>query len=319
MRGHPGGPPHEEPGRVGAHLHVGQLEGDGLVLDDRPAELPAVLGVAQRVLVGGAGDADRLGADGGARRLEHRQGWLHPGARSLPGPGHAILQFLLAAEQATPRHPAVIEDHLGGVRGYYLITAYGEGNDQTKAQQLLGKAMSVLHDHPLLGSEEIKKATETNVAGSNLHEQIERVRITPHPLSLEEMSKMWTMFQTQYRISAAYEVSVVLIESTLPTRAALPVLTRGKDDAGVQTLLGKSPLLSEVHVPLTGKFDPSIVTPTAQGIQLVKALPSAQPGDELALLGQRLAGDYVRVVFERQRTGETFEPNIVKRSRRQSL
>ena len=174
--------------------------------------------------------------------------------------------------------------------------------------------MSVLHDHPLLGSEEIKKATETNVAGSNLHEQIERVRITPHPLSLEEMSKMWTMFQTQYRISAAYEVSVVLIESTLPTRAALPVLTRGKDDAGVQTLLGESPLLSEVHVPLTGKFDPSIVTPTAQGIQLVKALPSAQPGDELALLGQRLAGDYVRVVFERQRTGETFEPNIVKRS-----
>jgi hypothetical protein len=197
---------------------------------------------------------------------------------------------------------------------YYLITAYGEGNDQTKAQQLLGKAMSILHDHSLLGAEEIKKATETNVAGSNLHEQIERVRITPHPLSLEEMSKMWTMFQTQYRISAAYEVSVVLIESTLPARAALPVLTRGKDDAGVQMLLGESPLLSEVRVPFTGKFDPSIVTPTAQELQLVKALPSAQLGDELALIGQSLTADSVRVVFERQPTGETFEPNIVKMS-----
>jgi hypothetical protein len=47
-----------------------------------------------------------------------------------------------------------------------------------------------------------------------LHEQVERVRITLQPLTLEEVAKLWNVFQTPYRISVAYEVSVVLIEST---------------------------------------------------------------------------------------------------------
>jgi len=115
---------------------------------------------------------------------------------------------------------------------YYLVTAYGEGDSESKAQQLLGQAMGALHDHPLLGAEEIKQATEANVVGSNLHEQIERVRITPQPLSLEEISKLWAAFQTRYRLSVAYQATVVLIESTRPAHAPLPVLTRGKDDRG---------------------------------------------------------------------------------------
>src|SRR5512145_3571232 len=58
---------------------------------------------------------------------------------------------------------------------HYLITAYGEGDDQSKAHQLLGHAMSVLYDHPLLGADEIEQATQTDVPGSNLHEQLERI------------------------------------------------------------------------------------------------------------------------------------------------
>ena len=41
---------------------------------------------------------------------------------------------------------------------YYLVTAFGEGDDEVKTQQLLGQAMSILHDHPLLGADEIKHA-----------------------------------------------------------------------------------------------------------------------------------------------------------------
>ena len=69
--------------------------------------------------------------------------------------------------------------------------------------------MGILHDHPLLGAAEIEAA----LAESNLDQQVERIRITPQPLTLEEMSKLWTTFQTQYRISAAYQACVVLIES----------------------------------------------------------------------------------------------------------
>lgn len=135
---------------------------------------------------------------------------------------------------------------------YYLVTAFGEGEDESKAQQLLGRAMSVLHDHPVLDATEIKQATETDVAGSNLHEQIERIRITPQPLSLEEVSKLWAAFQTNYRLSAAYQVSVILLESTRPSRTPLPVLTQGKDDRGPSAqsdLIPPFPTLSRLQLP----------------------------------------------------------------------
>ena len=34
-------------------------------------------------------------------------------------------------------------------------------------------------------------------------------------LDIEEISKLWTAFQTNYRISAAYSVSAVLIQNPL--------------------------------------------------------------------------------------------------------
>ena len=102
---------------------------------------------------------------------------------------------------------------------HYLITAYGRNNDDVFSHHLLGRAMRILHDHPLLGEAEIKAALPDN----DLHEQVERVRITPQPLSLEEMSKLWTTFQTQYRISVAYEVGVILVDSSRDASAPLPV------------------------------------------------------------------------------------------------
>ena len=88
--------------------------------------------------------------------------------------------------------------------------------------------MSVLHDHPILGPDEFTDL----VTGTDLQNQVERVRVTAQVLTVDDMYKLWTAFQTQYRISAAYEVSVVLIDSTQPNRTPLPVLTRGANDSG---------------------------------------------------------------------------------------
>jgi len=124
----------------------------------------------------------------------------------------------------------------------YLITAYGKNNDDIEGQSLLGVTMQSLHDHPEISPQDIEKALKSTnlspdkqelLASSNLKNQIDRVRITPQILSVEEVSKLWSTFQTPYRISAAYEVSVVLIDSALPTKASLPVLTRGEGDRGV--------------------------------------------------------------------------------------
>jgi hypothetical protein len=141
-------------------------------------------------------------------------------------------------------HPPLALDLL------YLITAYEktEGDSTLLAHRLLGRAMRALHDHPVLGAAEIEAA----LAGSELQNQIERVRITPHPMSAEELSKLWVIFQTEYRISAAYQVSAVLIESTRPSRAPLPVLTRGPDDAGAvvqPNLIPPYPAIESVEPP----------------------------------------------------------------------
>lgn len=123
----------------------------------------------------------------------------------------------------------------------YLITAYGKNNDDIEGQRLLGMAMQSLHDHPEIRPQDVEQAQgSTNLsadkrellASSNLKNQFDRVRITPQALSLEEVSKIWSTFQSPYRITAVYEVSVVLIESGLPVKAALPVLTRGNEDRG---------------------------------------------------------------------------------------
>jgi hypothetical protein len=164
---------------------------------------------------------------------------------------------------------------------HYLVTAYGRDNDgsQPFEHHLLGKAMSVLYDHAMLGPDEIKLA----LPASDLDRQVERVRITLQPLSIEDLSKLWTGFATQYRLSVGYEVSVALIDSTQPVRTPLPVLTRGPQDTGPTAqadLISPLPSLS------------SALPPNEQ--------PSVELGDALTILGQHLDGTNVGVVFDHE-------------------
>ncbi|HEV2844922.1 MAG TPA: DUF4255 domain-containing protein [Thermoanaerobaculia bacterium] len=162
---------------------------------------------------------------------------------------------------------------------FYLLTAYSDDTDEVKSHGLLGKAMGILHDHPMLDASEIQSATGANVPDSDLHEQLERVRITHQPLPLEEVSKLWSAFQTQYRTSVAYQVSVVLIESRRAAKAALPVLTRGKEDMGI-----------------TSQADVLSPFPTLLDIELPGQQFSALLGDVVILKGHRLADGTPKVI-----------------------
>jgi hypothetical protein len=162
---------------------------------------------------------------------------------------------------------------------HYLITAFGRENDNSQPfdHHLLGKAMSILYDHALLGPDEIKLA----FPGSDLERQVERVRITLQPLSVEEISKLWTGFMTSYRLSVAYEVSVALIDSTQAARAPLPVLTRGAKDKGISA---------------QGNLIPPF--PTLDFVTPPNQQPSARLGDTITLSGSNLDGTNVGVVFK---------------------
>jgi hypothetical protein len=168
----------------------------------------------------------------------------------------------------------------------YLVTAFGEDDDETDGHELLGRAMSVLHDHPVLSGGEIEAA----LPASDLGDQVERVKTSPLPLSVDEISKLWNAFQTQYRLSAAYHASVVLIDSQSPVRAALPVLTRGADDSGVAA-----------QPSLTPPF------PTLLSVSVPAGRPRAHLGDALTVSGYHLDGDSVVPVFRNQRLAEPME------------
>ncbi|MBD2520629.1 DUF4255 domain-containing protein [Nostoc sp. FACHB-973] len=118
---------------------------------------------------------------------------------------------------------------------HYLLTAYGKQDFHSEI--LLGYAMQLLHETPILTREAIRQTFQNKIqvngvanlpilqtlSTSGLDEQIEQIKITPQYLTTEEISKLWSSFQTHYRPTVAYQVSVVLIESRKSTKSALPV------------------------------------------------------------------------------------------------
>jgi hypothetical protein len=64
------------------------------------------------------------------------------------------------------------------------------------------------------------------IAASGIDEQVELIRISPEAISSEEMSRMWSALDAQYRLSMAYKVSVAFIESALSPGTALPATRR---------------------------------------------------------------------------------------------
>ena len=173
---------------------------------------------------------------------------------------------------------------------HYLLTAYG--NEDLQAEVLLGYAMQLLHETPVLARETIRKALNPSAINGNilpsiyqalravdLAEQLEQIKITPSSLSTEEMSRLWSALQAHYRPTAAYHASVVLIESSRPARSALPVLSRGKVDPATQRERGV--VVQASLVPAVSTIE-SVEPP---GKQVV-----AQLDNTIALKGHHLGG-----------------------------
>lgn len=161
-------------------------------------------------------------------------------------------------ESAQPSLPLVLS---------YLITAYGENDDEILSHRLLGIAMGVLNDRPLLSRADIQRSLQPG-PGSDLENQVERVRITPDPRPQDEISRMWATFGTGYRLSVSYDAALVLIDSTRPIAAPAPVLNRGAEDAGPIATARLAPRIERV------------LPPNGQA--------AARPGDPVTLVGRNL-------------------------------
>ena len=170
----------------------------------------------------------------------------------------------------------------------YLLTAYGREDasaDQEgfHAQIWLGYAMQILHENSVLSRNTIEtraKGASSIFFATGLADQVEQVKISPEPLTTEEISKLWAAFQTPYRPSVAFKATVLLIEREQPIRSVLPVLRRGAEDRGAIVITSPQspfPVLEEVILP--------------------NRLPNVQLGETLTIRGRRLEGEGVAVRF----------------------
>lgn len=175
----------------------------------------------------------------------------------------------------------------------YLITAFGKDDDDMLSHRILGRAMRILNDFPIAGVSSLFASGEAKnvLSESGVDTQVENVRITALPLTLDEMSKLWTMFQTEYRISAAYQVSVVLIESMQPVKSSLPVLKRGASDEGAA--------IQASHIPILTHIQPS------------DSMPSVILGTDLTIFGQYMDTDNIKVRFSNRLLSSPIEKDSV--------
>ena len=121
-----------------------------------------------------------------------------------------------------------------GLDLHYLISFYGN-EAILEPQRLLGGAMTALHARPRVTKDAIQAIIDASAGAdvtdprrylgdTDLGEQVERITLTSLPLDLEELSKLWsTLFRVPYVLSVAYEASVVLVESQVTPKPALPV------------------------------------------------------------------------------------------------
>jgi Pvc16 N-terminal domain len=201
-------------------------------------------------------------------RTSSNQGWAEMGLPSFDGNGTALA------------HPPL------ALNLHYLLTAYGVADFE--AEILLGYAMHLLHERPVLDRAAIRRALDPSPLGpsilppafqaltvSDLADQLEAVTITREPMDTEELSRLWSAIQSHYRPTAAYVVSVVLIEARKPSRTPLPVLTRGI------------------------VVEPSLLPPypTIVRVEPDHSQPAARLGEDVRLAGHHLSGSSVVARF----------------------
>ena len=180
-----------------------------------------------------------------------------------------------------------------GLNLFYLITTDAKADTDNKmldAQLLLGLAMKALHDYPTL-------TDDSDVNGVKVFEEVglektdTRLRITMQPTAHNEAVSYWTAGQSPLRLSAYYNVSVVLLEPEKPPTRAGRVL--GYD---VHTFVTGSPRLA------TSKNTLNVTIPTTGVTQKIELRPAQVPiGGRLELLGLNLSGDHTELVLSNSR------------------
>jgi hypothetical protein len=148
-----------------------------------------------------------------------------------------------------------------GLQLHYLLTplgapptdaSFGEGDD---AHTMLGLAMLTLQENPVLNDAHLP----TLPAGSGLNatpgfdadvvlpgyllNSYEKIKVMLSPVGVEDLSKIWATINQPYRLSVAYEISLVEITPTPPPPVQGGIVLR----TGLDVILLQAPQLESLN------------------------------------------------------------------------
>lgn len=190
---------------------------------------------------------------------------------------------------------------------YYIITAHHDTqseNDALTQQRLMGYVMKTLHDFPVITDNtvirDVVNNIDINVLHANLRDRKNKLQIVFRPVEVDDSIAFWSAEeQRTARLSAYYEVRVILIEPERPRTMPGIVLSVGAYPIQIGTpYLERS--ISHVNFTLPanagGLFRSLEMTP-ARVAQLPPALPGDPQNNRLRLEGVNLTGLSQTLIF----------------------
>ncbi len=109
---------------------------------------------------------------------------------------------------------------------HYLFSFFGDSS-KLVPQQMLGRVLTALNAHPVLTVKELDTLVAYHpdglIARSGLADQGETVSLNLMRMSLEELTRVWGMFQLPYTLTVPIVASRVLLEAAMQPNPAPPV------------------------------------------------------------------------------------------------
>jgi hypothetical protein len=180
-----------------------------------------------------------------------------------------------------------------GLQLFYLLTPLGtrpapDSDTGDDAHTMLGLAMRTLQENPVLNNVHLPTFEADTELPDFLLDSYEQIKMMLLPTSIDELSKIWATINQPYRLSVAYEVSLVEITPTPPPPVGGGIVL----STGVEVITFDPPRLTEL-TPAVGALA------RIPGATLI-ANPLSIEGFGLSFPGQtpivRVAGQQVQLI-----------------------
>lgn len=130
----------------------------------------------------------------------------------------------------------------------YMLSFYGNDNE-LEPHRLMGSVIRTFSDRtvitPNMIHDTISDSSFTFLSQSDLAEQLQQIVISPLDMTVEDLSKTWSVFfQAPYLLSVAYKVTAIIIDGEEAGKRALPV--RDRSFKGILPF-SHYPVIEQVH------------------------------------------------------------------------